>query len=577
MKTTFEQRIILAISLLFLVFIGLFIAFRSTVEKRRLTNDLIKHEQTLLRHNDNILLAVVNIQSGVRGYVITGDDIFLEQYTNAKNTINQGILELRNLYIDNSQQKIKIDSLEKLIHERIAFSSKNIEVRKNNGFEEAQKRIASHEGKLITEEIRAIIEEIKKEEENVLLQGISENERSVHNSEFAFNTLLVITAIIFTLITFLILKNQKTRIKAEVALKETNEYLENLFRYTNAPIIVWDTQLNITRFNPAFEKLTGRKSIEVIGKSIEILFPPELIEESMEHFKKLQKGEQLETIEIIIIHANGTRYTVLWNLAPILDANGNKIIATIAQGQDITKRKQAEENLKVTLNSLEISNSELEQFAYVASHDLQEPLRMISSYTQLLERRYKDKLDDDANDFIHFAVDGANRMQKLINDLLEFSRVSTRGKDFETIDTSGILGRVISNLQLMIADNSALITNDDLPMINGDESQILRVFQNLIENAIKFRKKSENPRIHVSCRKKNNLYEFSVQDNGIGVEMQYHDKVFVIFQRLHSTKEYPGTGIGLSISKRIIERHGGKLWFESKVNEGATFYFTLPI
>jgi hypothetical protein len=222
-----------------------------------------------------------------------------------------------------------------------------------------------------------------------------------------------------------------------------------------------------------------------------------------------------------------------------------------------------------------IANKELEQFAYIASHDLQEPLRMISSYTRLLERRYKDKLDQDANDFIQYAVDGANRMQKLINDLLDYSRTTSQGKDFVKIDISQILGQTISNLQLLIIENNALITNDDLPELKVDESQIIQVFQNLIENAIKFKKKSEMPKIHISCKKKKDFYEFAVRDNGIGIDMQFHDRVFIIFQRLHSKEEYPGTGIGLSICKRIIERHGGKIWFESKENEGTTFYFTL--
>jgi signal transduction histidine kinase len=222
-----------------------------------------------------------------------------------------------------------------------------------------------------------------------------------------------------------------------------------------------------------------------------------------------------------------------------------------------------------------ISNKELEQFAYVASHDLQEPLRMVASFTQLLERRYKDKLDQDANDFIHYAVDGANRMQKLINDLLDYSRITSRGKDFDKVDVSQVLGQAVSNLQQLIIENTALITNDDLPELKADESQILRVFQNLIENAIKFKKKSEMPKIHISCKKKNEFYEFAVRDNGIGMDMQFHDRVFTIFQRLHSKEEYPGTGIGLSICKRIVERHGGKIWFESKENEGTTFYFTL--
>ena len=254
--------------------------------------------------------------------------------------------------------------------------------------------------------------------------------------------------------------------------------------------------------------------------------------------------------------------------------NGKKALLEVFQ--DITESKQTEDKLYSTLKNLELSNKDLEQFAYVANHDLQEPLRMISSYTQLLERKYKDKLDPDANEYIHFAVDGAIRMQKLLNDLLEYSKISKSEKTFEKVDTSTVFGQVISNLQLLITSNRALITIDDLPVVKANESQMLSLFQNLIENAIKFQKKTELPKIHISCTKQNEMYRFSVADNGIGIEKQYHDRIFIVFQRLHSLKDYPGTGIGLSICKRIVERHGGSIWFESVLNEGTTFYFTLP-
>ena len=243
--------------------------------------------------------------------------------------------------------------------------------------------------------------------------------------------------------------------------------------------------------------------------------------------------------------------------------------------KEITMRKKSEEQLKITMLNLQQSNQELEQFAYVASHDLQEPLRMVSSFTQLLERRYKDKLDADANDFIHFAVDGANRMQKLINDLLDYSRITSRGKEFDSVDLTALLGQAVSNLHEQIMENGALITNGDLPALKVDESQMIRVFQNLIENAIKYKKKDELPKVHISCKEIKGFYEFAIKDNGIGIDMQFHDRVFIIFQRLHAKDEYRGTGIGLSICKRIIERHGGRIWFDSKVNEGTTFYFTL--
>ncbi|WP_425450226.1 sensor histidine kinase [Virgifigura deserti] len=228
---------------------------------------------------------------------------------------------------------------------------------------------------------------------------------------------------------------------------------------------------------------------------------------------------------------------------------------------------------------LERSNSELEQFAYVASHDLQEPLRMISSYCQLLQRRYKEKLDGDAEEFIGFAVEGAARMQRLINDLLAYSRVGTRGKPFEDTDCNDVLDAALSNLQTVVAETRAQIAHDPLPRISGDPVQLTQLFQNLIANAIKFRKPppDEVPvAIQISAVLKDGDWVFSVRDNGIGIDPQYSERIFIIFQRLHDRSEYAGTGIGLAICKKIVERHGGRIWVDSAPGSGSTFYFTIP-
>ncbi len=221
------------------------------------------------------------------------------------------------------------------------------------------------------------------------------------------------------------------------------------------------------------------------------------------------------------------------------------------------------------------SNAELEQFAYIASHDLQEPLRMISSYVQLLERRYKGKLDQDADDFIGYASDGALRMQRLINDLLAYSRVGTRGKRFEEVNLETALGQALENLHLAIKEKNAIVTHDPLPLAFGDSGQLTQVFQNLIDNAIKFAREYP-PRVHISARVEGSECFCSVKDNGIGIAPEFLNKLFLLFQRLHTRKDYPGTGIGLAICKRIIERHGGKIWVESTPNEGSTFFFEMP-
>ncbi len=221
------------------------------------------------------------------------------------------------------------------------------------------------------------------------------------------------------------------------------------------------------------------------------------------------------------------------------------------------------------------SNEELQQFAYVASHDLQEPLRMVTSYLQILERRYQGKLDSDADDFIQYAVDGATRMRSLINDLLAYSRIGTRGQAFELTNCNDVVGQAIANLKVAIAESEAIVTYDNLPQVQADPAQLTRLFQNLISNAIKFR--SEAPiQIQIKASQREDGWLFSVQDNGIGLDPQYAERIFVIFQRLNNRISYAGTGIGLAICKKIVERHGGSIWVQSQPHKGATFYFTIP-
>lgn len=236
----------------------------------------------------------------------------------------------------------------------------------------------------------------------------------------------------------------------------------------------------------------------------------------------------------------------------------------------------SQQALTESIAELSRSNSDLQQFAYVASHDLQEPLRMVASYVQLLARRYKGKLDSDADEFIEYAVDGANRMQNLINDLLVYSRVTSQGQVFEPVDCNGVLEEVLNNMQVAVEESRAVVTHDSLPTVMADERQLGQLFQNLIANAIKFHG-AESPRVHVSAERRPGDWLFSVRDNGIGMEPQYAERIFVIFQRLHNREEYPGTGIGLAICKKIVERHGGHIWVVSQIGQGATFQFTLPI
>jgi light-regulated signal transduction histidine kinase (bacteriophytochrome) len=243
--------------------------------------------------------------------------------------------------------------------------------------------------------------------------------------------------------------------------------------------------------------------------------------------------------------------------------------------EDVTALKRAERGLARRAEDLERSNAELEQFAYVASHDLQEPLRMVGSYMELLARRFRDRIDETGREFIDFAIDGADRMKRLIQALLEYSRVESRGGDFAPTDCGRILEEALENLSLAIEETGAKITADPLPVVIGDPTQLVQLLQNLVGNAVKFHGEA-SPEIHVGARREGGQWVLSVSDRGIGIEPEYFERIFIIFQRLHSAAQRPGTGIGLSICKKIVERHGGKMWLESEVGKGSTFHFSLP-
>ncbi len=262
------------------------------------------------------------------------------------------------------------------------------------------------------------------------------------------------------------------------------------------------------------------------------------------------------------------------SLSPMTSGQGETLI--ISNIRDVTARKMADERLRAVATDLARSNAELEHFAYVASHDLQEPLRMVASYTQLLARRYKGKLDEDADEFIGFAVDGARRMQELINDLLAYSRAGTQPLQLQAVDTTQLVDQVMNDLAAAIQDSHASVTRDKLPTVQGDPTQLRQLFQNLLANGIKFHRSDEAPRVHVSATLEHEQWSFAVRDNGIGIEPRYLERIFVLFQRLHTRADYPGTGIGLAICKKIVERHGGQIGVEAAPGHGTTFWFTLP-
>ena len=366
------------------------------------------------------------------------------------------------------------------------------------------------------------------------------------------------------------------RKRAKKVAQETRTYAENIIETVREPLVVLDKDLKVLSVNRSFYNTFEVTPDETVGKLIydigdrqwDIPSLRTLLEDILPkntQFIDYEVSHKFQTIgqKIMLLNARQIYQEVI----------GTPIILLAIE--DITERKRAEEKLKQTLEELERSNKDLEQFAYAASHDLQEPLRTVSNFSQLLAKRYQGELDAKADQFIGFIVDGSTRMQQMIDNLLAYSRVSTRAKPFEPTDCETLFDQALANVKMAIEESDALVTHDPLPTVMADASQMVQLFQNLLSNAIKFRK--EKPRIMVSAAQRGNEWLFSVKDNGIGIAPEFMEHIFKVFQREHASAEYPGTGVGLAICKKIVERHGGMIWVESQAGRGSTFYFTIPV
>jgi PAS domain S-box-containing protein len=367
-----------------------------------------------------------------------------------------------------------------------------------------------------------------------------------------------------------------TRKRAEEALREREEQLHRAVVEAPFPMMIHAEDGEVRLISRAWTDLSGYRLEEIptVTRWTELAYGQrkELVDQDIERLYGL--GERVDEGEYEIKTNRGDSRTWHFSSAPLGTLpDGRRMVISMAM--DVTERKQAKEALAEHGRELARSNAELEQFAYVASHDLQEPLRMVASYVQLLQRRYKGRLDADADEFIRFAVDGATRMQRLINDLLAYSQVGTTGKRFAPTACDDVLDEVLANMATTIGEVGATVVREKLPTVPADRTQLVQLFQNLIGNAVKFRS-DEPPTVHVSACKRGTDWVFAVRDNGVGIDERHRERIFAIFQRLHGRAEYPGMGIGLALCRKIVERHKGRIWVESHVGKGSVFCFTIP-
>ena len=371
----------------------------------------------------------------------------------------------------------------------------------------------------------------------------------------------------------------------EAGLQKERALMAAIVESSDDAIISQSLKGMITSWNQGAQKIFGYAAEEVRGQSINKLIPQDRYGEEQKELDAIVRGEVIQHYETERVRKDGSRVDVSVTVSPIRDQHGH-IIGASKIGRDITERKRAEaeiHRLNATLEArilertiqLQRSNADLEQFAYVASHDLQEPLRMVVGYVQLLEERLAGQLNAETREFMAFAVDGAKRMQDLIQDILAYSRITTQGKQLAPVASAAALKDALVRLEIPLAETGASIEEESLPAVLADYGQLVQLFQNLIGNAIKFCK-DKPPRVRIAATHQRGSWRFTVSDNGIGIAPEYRERLFVIFKRLHTRREFPGTGIGLAICKRIIERHGGDIGIDAAPDGGSVFWFTLP-
>ncbi len=573
----------------------------SLVSINRLQNNLKVqvHTNTVIFELKDNLTFLLDAETGARGFVITSDTSYLHPYYLALPKIAVNTNQLRELTQDNPIQQKNQDTLEKLIRQKLARLATGILLKKQAD-EKAKPVIhSSHEGNSIMEKIRVLNNSMQAEEVALDEKRTSNTKQSVENTQTLFIVEGLFSILTTVFLAFMIFRELARRKQTEKELANSSERFLKIF--AENPIAMSLSEIGTSKIryaNERYYKYFGYSEEEVIGHTsheLKLTSPEEdarlapillgyLSERrSIAELQKLSKEEtaQLLTglkkamgdkgLDVLYTRKNGETFNALLSY-DLIELDGKKYAVT--SYMDISEQKEAENKIIAYSTELERKNKEIEQFAYVASHDLQEPLRSITNFSTLLTEKLELYPDNETREYVGYLNGGAKRMSSIIFDLLEYSRIGNTASKVP-IDTDKLLKEILIDMSAGIKESGTEIHVQKLPVVQG-YTYLKSVFQNLISNAIKFKDKERQPVVTISAKDNGKEFQFSVQDNGIGIEEIYYERIFLIFQRLHTRAEYEGTGIGLAHCKKIIELHGGKIWVESDIGKGSTFYFTLP-
>ena len=562
----------------FLLVIGLLIssvaltywlAIQANASNRKLA-DL----RVVIEHLDRLLGSVTEAETGQRGYLLVGRETYLGPYHAALSAVQNELAAIDELVARGELPDEAVARIKSLANQKLSELKLTISEYHDRGPKAALDIVMTDRGRRTMDDFRSSVKDLRNEEDNKYRETAAAARRAS-----TIRTVVSLATVLGNL-TLLIWAYRRIAgtIRVEEALRESEERFRLLFQQAAIGIKRLDlADERMLEVNDRLCEILGYSRNELLKMSLADFTHADDLALERKEVERLVAGQiSFFTMEKRCLCKDGG---VIWvrvtNSIPF--AHNERASWWISVVEDITERKQADAELLRTTTELTRSNQDLEQFAYVASHDLQEPLRMVAGYLQLLSERYRGQLDEKADKYIMYAVDGAERMSGLIHDLLAYSRVNIRGEQFQKTSAEEAFCFALRNLSSAIEQAGAIVYHDPLPTVRADKVQLGQLFQNLIGNAIKFHSPDRKAEIRISAREDARFWHFVVEDNGIGFDEKYRDKMFLIFQRLQGPGKFPGTGIGLAICKRIVERHGGRIWANSRSGEGATFHFTIPV